>query len=618
MSSLSVSPTPFHATPAPQIAKSNRAFHQKIHSNHDRVLVAWENLKSKFVKKDQITLLLEKGDFENPEEIASYFLTINPFSYNGYLLRQYIKTADADFVKELFEEVLNQYFENGNFQFEKILPFFDADKLEELTDEDDLADKLAEMAKHLPDDIEIKTSIPKQIHKTLRVVWRFFPNFLDTALRAFNLVEAGKNPETIWDFATMFEIYYKMFLIPHGIFLIVSAIVAVPLQAILISAAVVLALVIGLCIYIKYRPLPNKLPRSENFTEKAMNGEFDPVVSRDREIELISSYLGKKEDRLSTNLLLVGEPGVGKTELIKGIAQQYREKTIFGLSAPVLASGFSPILDVLRLILVDIKGHENEVIFFIDELGDAIKKNPSANIGGYLKPLLGGQGVQVIAAVTKKEYEEQILTDDALASRFLKIDIEPTNENETTAILETRMETKGKNVRFEDNTAWTIYDLTKEKLQPRQAVQLIDLAINKVNAFDITKYVSGELLKARTEYTQKQKQYERACNRKLKSASELAGELDELTEKLKDLEDANAECISSALKVKTLIKQQRDLFRKRNQLAKKQPLDNKELLYLNWVLLPWMDKKISSVVDELPEDIPMEINKKLIQSILAR
>ncbi len=98
-------------------------------------------------------------------------------------------------------------------------------------------------------------------------------------------------------------------------------------------------------------------------------------------------------------------------------------------------------------------------------------------------------GIQVIAAVTKDEYKKHILADDALASRFYKIDVDSTTDEQTHMILNVRMENKGSGIRFEKGIENKIIkktnELSENHLQPRHAVKVLDLAINQIRSFDI-------------------------------------------------------------------------------------------------------------------------------------
>ena len=396
--------------------KIEAQFHEFIPKLHCTCQQSWDRFKASFFgesRENQFLKTLTKMETidwdSHKEEIAEILLKASPYGRKGHFLKILLKRCDIENLKGILNLTFEKIFDSSQFNFERILKFLDQKDAASASCSKELMEEIQEIAESLPDIEANKTNkVESEIRKTFKVALNFFPNLMDTMLKAFNLIEAGKGPETMWDFAAMMEIYFKVFMIPHSIFLVVGAVVAVPWQVFLITGVLVLAAVVGVCLYLKYRPCPSKLPRARNLTEEAELGKLEPVIGREKEIHQMGTFLGKKEDGILTNLLLVGEPGVGKTELVKGVAQKYKEKTIFALNAPELASGYTPVGDKLRLLFLDIKGHEDKVVFFIDELGEAIKKNSMANIGGFLKPFLGPDGVQVIAAVTSEEFKEHI------------------------------------------------------------------------------------------------------------------------------------------------------------------------------------------------------------------
>jgi len=598
-----------------------RSFHRFVPKVTRFTDQSWEKFQALFTAESKETKYLRKLTKQSSieweihqDKIATILVSTKPYSREGHLLKALLKRCDGTALQKIIYLTFDKIFDSSKSDFEKVFKFIDADKLNTFSDSSTVMQEIKEMAECLPcQDTQNASSVESEIKKTFGVVLRFFPNFMDTLLKAFNLIEAGKGPETIWDFAAMMEIYFKIFMIPHGVFVIVGAVVSVPWQMFLITGGFILAAVIGICLYLKYRPCPNKLPRAINLTEKAKLGELQPVVGREKEIHEIGTYIGKKKDGILTNLILVGDPGVGKTELVNGVAQHYKEKRIFSLSATELAGGYTSVGDKLRLIFLDIKGHEDEVVFFIDEFGDAIKKNPQVNIAGFLKPLLGPSGVQVIAAVTSKEYKEQILTDDALQDRFTKIAVNPLSEEQIIKILQKRMDHKGKTVCFEPKIAEEIYEKTKDMSQPRNAVKLLDLAINRVRAFDIGKYVSKDLLEVQDKLEARQKAYQHALDHGKKEKSTIAKEIQGLKSQIERLRGETIKTRRLARKVKHLISRKLTLQRKRNILAKKSP-QNSLLPFLHWTLLPWMEAKINESIKQV-KDIPMQVDSDLIHQI---
>ncbi len=345
-----------------------RTFHHWIPKIQTDTLQSWERFKALWHKESDDTKFLkellrtQEHDLnfeEHTDRLSTLILTSSPYKPEGHLLKAVTKRLNIDQLTLLLEDVFTKTLNKEN-DFNIPLKFIDHSHLEHIMKQkhgDEIVDQLVTCLPKSKFD-QKSTSVQPGIRKTISVVINFFPQFMDTVLKAFNLIEVGKGPQSIWDFAAMLEIYYKIFMIPHGLVMLLGTLISAPLTLYLTATAITIAAIIGVCVYIIYRPCPNKLPLARNLTDEAAKGKLDPVVGRDDEIREISAFLGK--DDIKTHLILVGDPGVGKTELVKGVAQQYKEKTIFYLNAPELATtGYTSFGDKLRSIFLDIKGHED-------------------------------------------------------------------------------------------------------------------------------------------------------------------------------------------------------------------------------------------------------------------
>ena len=205
------------------------------------------------------------------------------------------------------------------------------------------------------------------------------------------------------------------------------------------------------------------------------------------------------------------------------------------------------------------------------------------------------------------------MTDKALCDRFTKIDVHPTTQEETVAILEGRIEHKGKSLKFKPKIAESIYNITKGQLQPRNSVNLLDLAINRANAFDTEKFVSPELQQSKSLLSQKQKVYSQIINEDDEGKAQLVQEIKALKETTAKLEIRDKKTHELALKVKRLIQKQKICLKKRNTLASNASKDN-TLLFLHCIVLPWMKDKIDNEIKEI-KDIPMQVDEVFIKQI---
>ena len=253
-----------------------------------------------------------------------------------------------------------------------------------------------------------------------------------------------------------------------------------------------------------------------NLNEEVQQGKIDPVIGRQDELETICLSLGRRQ---KNNVLLVGDPGVGKTAIAEGLAYRIvndqvptflKEYSVYNLDIGAMLAGSKYRGDFeerFKLVMAAIK-KQGKTIVFIDEAhmmngAGAGGANSSNDLANMLKPALGKGDIKVVASTTWDEYRKFFEKDRALMRRFQRVTVgEPSKETTTEILLGIKKyyeEFHGAtitNEAIEEAVKLSVKYMTDKKL-PDKAIDLIDLACSrfKVNDLDIQRIVTGDEIK---------------------------------------------------------------------------------------------------------------------------
>lgn len=379
-----------------------------------------------------------------------------------------------------------------------------------------------------------------------------------------------------------------------------------------------------------------------DFTRLASEGKIDPVIGRDSEIRRVLQILSR---RTKNNPVLVGEPGVGKTAIVEGLARkiiendvpdQLKNRRILALDMGALIAGAKyrgEFEDRLKAVIKEVESTDGQVVLFIDELHTIVgagAQEGSTDAGNLLKPALARGQLRTIGATTLKEYRKYIEKDSALERRFQPVMVEEPSVEDTISILrgiKEKYETHH-GVRIRDNALVAAVQLSNryigDRFLPDKAIDLMDEAAATIKIDIDSKPANLDQLERRV----RQLEIEKTALKKEKDQQSQA-RLDELEKQLSNLQEEYRQLEMQWQNEKKVIDQIKDLNKTIDSLREEatqaeRNLDLQKVAEINYGKIPETQKQLKEAEKELAkvqqnqQILKEEVTEEDIAEIVAR
>lgn len=503
-------------------------------------------------------------------------------------------------------------------------------------------DWAATVAGCLPEELPPLPEPMPQEEKASRtnVITSFFPNLGHIFMRAFDLFDTARPPESLYEYGVLVTLYINFFAMPYYMCYALSAVVAGPWMVLLV-ALLILAVSVGtLYVHLRwFKKCPDEVMFCENISKKYQRGELEPVIGREREYEQVKACLGIGQSRKKGNVVLIGEPGVGKTEFMHGLAERlqgyqilkFKNWALFGAGGSVLGPG-----EKMDMAFKEVRGYEDKNIFCYDELGDGMKNSGFVD---YLRQVLPNTNIRFVAAMTKKQWEKLIAENSekgfeerfTIEERFTPIFFDPSDEIQTERFLSERVRRYAGEMQIAHKSLKKIIELTNKHreghAQPRNAIKALDEQMGKVLQFHQETYSTPELRSALDALRNLKAMsiapdspldipFSNECDSYLKQVKEARSKIDELEKAVEHQKKLIGTMTRYLRYLKTYQEARTGLATLLAGQEGGDKMDQKKFLFSNFMALPRIHAMVEKMSEKLNRDVYLRIDEASVKEAI--